>query len=33
MAESIVGRYPWPIVAFFRPDLLRDEVLTETKQQ
>ena len=24
MAESVVRRYPWPIVAFFRPDLVRD---------
>ncbi|MDQ6917999.1 MAG: hypothetical protein M3Z98_01440 [Candidatus Dormibacteraeota bacterium] len=24
MAESVVSRYPWPIVAFFRPDLVRD---------
>ena len=27
MAESVVGRYPWPIVAFFRPDLVRDRAV------
>jgi hypothetical protein len=31
MAESIVSRYLWPIAAFFRPDLIRDGVVTETQ--
>ncbi|HEY8738823.1 MAG TPA: hypothetical protein VIO62_17475 [Candidatus Dormibacteraeota bacterium] len=30
MAESVVRRYPWPIVAFFRPDLVRDGAVVET---
>ena len=33
MAESVVGRYPWPIVAFFRPDLVRNAALSEAGQQ
>jgi hypothetical protein len=24
MAEALVTRYPWPIIAFFRPDLIRE---------
>lgn len=31
MAESVVARYPWPIVAFFRPDLVRDRAVVKAE--
>ena len=31
MADSVVSRYPWPIVAFFRPDLVRDGAVVEAQ--
>ena len=31
MAESVVSRYTWPIVAFFRPDLVRDGAVVDAR--